>query len=354
VAGTPSLPPEPGARPANGALAAKRNDPRGANAWRWLRLSLGPGLLVFILSTLDLRALGEAFAGADPTLLVLAYLLPLPPIALRTWRWRSLLGPYAQPWRFSELLALYAQSIAAGVLTPGRVGELARGVLVSRRGAPLGAAVLSAVIDRMADLSFLAILAGAALPLVVLTHSRGVVWIWVLAGGTLLAMALLWVVAASPRGEAVRRRLLRAVEGSPASSSESTSSSPESASDPAAGLVGGVGRGVAARAALLTVLSWAVTYGANYCFGLSLGLPLSYFEMAGISAVCSLVASLPISIAGAGTRDAALIAILAGYGIGSAEAVALSTLMLSNVLFAGAVCSLAFVVGPLAGAERDR
>jgi uncharacterized membrane protein YbhN (UPF0104 family) len=110
---------------------------------------------------------------------------------------------------------------------------------------------------------------------------------------------------------------------------------------------------VAAGAALLTVVSWAVTYAANYCFGLSLGLPLSYFELAGISAVCSLVASLPISIAGAGTRDAALIAILAGYGVGSAKAVALSTLMLSNVLFAGAVCSLAFVVGPLAGAERD-
>jgi uncharacterized membrane protein YbhN (UPF0104 family) len=110
---------------------------------------------------------------------------------------------------------------------------------------------------------------------------------------------------------------------------------------------------VAARAALLTAVSWAVTYAANYCFGLSLGLPLSYFELAGISAVCSLVASLPISIAGAGTRDAALIAILAGYGVGSAKAVALSTLMLSNVLFAGAVCSLAFVVGPLTGAERD-
>jgi uncharacterized membrane protein YbhN (UPF0104 family) len=104
--------------------------------------------------------------------------------------------------------------------------------------------------------------------------------------------------------------------------------------------------------ALLTAVSWGVTYGANYCFGLSLGLPLSYFEMAGISAVCSLVASMPISIAGAGTRDAALIAILAGYGIGSAEAVALSTLMLSNVLFAGGVCSLAFVVGPLAGTQR--
>ena len=107
-------------------------------------------------------------------------------------------------------------------------------------------------------------------------------------------------------------------------------------------------RAVATRAVLLTIASWAITYAANYCFSRSLGLPLSFFEMAGISAVCSLVASLPVSIAGAGTRDAALIAILAGYGIGSAKAVALSTLMLSTVLFAGSICALAFLVGPLA------
>ena len=351
MSGTAFLPPDPSTR---GPSPASGGRFRG---WRWLRLALGPGLLVVILSTLEPGALLSAFAGADPALLGLAYLFPLPAVALRTWRWRGLLGPHARPWRFSELLALYAQSIAAGVVTPGRVGELAKGVLVARRGAPLGPAVLSVVIDRMADLGFLAILAGGALPLVVLAPSRGVLWIWVVAGGTLLAAVLLWIVAASPRGEPLRRRLLRAVER-PASgsdvlapTSQEGGTTPKSGTDADSGL--GVGRAVAVRAALLTIASWAVTFGANYCFGLSLGLPLSYFEMAGISAVCSLVSSLPISIAGAGTRDAALIAILAGYGIGSAEAVVFSTLMLSNVLFVGAVCALAFVVGPLARAEGD-
>jgi len=348
VAGTPSPSPEPDSGSANGASGGRPRSRSRSRGWRWLRLALGPGLLVVILSTLEPRALAQAFAGANPMLLVLAYLLPLPPIALRTWRWRVLLGPYARPWRFSELLALYAQSIAAGVVTPGRVGELAKGVMVARRGAPLGAALLCTVIDRMADLGFLAVLAGGALPLVVLAPSRGGLWIWVLAAGTFAAMLLLWWVAASPRGEPLRRRLVLSVEGSAAKPAEAPGATGEPAADP----VRGFGRGVALRAALLTVGSWAVTYAGNYCFGLGLGLPLSYLEMAGISAVASLVASLPISIAGAGTRDAAMIAILAGYGIGSAQAVALSMLMLSNVLFAGAVCALAFVVGPLAP-QRD-
>jgi len=98
----------------------------------------------------------------------------------------------------------------------------------------------------------------------------------------------------------------------------------------------------------MTVVSWAVTYTANYLFCIGLGLPVGYLEIAGISAVASLVAALPISIAGAGTRDAALIAMLAPYGVDPVQAVALSTLMLSNVLFGAAVCALGFAL-PLGG-----
>ncbi len=86
-----------------------------------------------------------------------------------------------------------------------------------------------------------------------------------------------------------------------------------------------------------------MTYAGTWFYSLSLGLPIGYLEIMAIAAVCSLVASLPISIAGAGTRDAALILILGTYGVSSTLAVALSTLMLSNILFVGAVCSLAFL-----------
>ena len=107
--------------------------------------------------------------------------------------------------------------------------------------------------------------------------------------------------------------------------------------------------------AALTVLSWAITYAANYLYCVSLGLEIGYFEIAGISAVASLVALLPISIAGAGTRDAALIVMLAPFGASPVQAVALSALMLSNVVFVGAVCALAFVALParLSSATRS-
>jgi hypothetical protein len=44
-----------------------------------------------------------------------------------------------------------------------------------------------------------------------------------------------------------------------------------------------------------------------------------------------------------GTRDAALLVLLGGLGIGRPETLALSALMLGSALFVGAVCALAFV-----------
>ena len=61
-------------------------------------------------------------------------------------------------------------------------------------------------------------------------------------------------------------------------------------------------------------------------------------ELAGISALASLVTLLPISVLGAGTRDLALIVLLAPYGIGRVEALALSTLFLALALANAFMC----------------
>jgi uncharacterized membrane protein YbhN (UPF0104 family) len=149
-----------------------------------------------------------------------------------------------------------------------------------------------------------------------------------LAAGALVASAGLWLLGRPGFAARWRRRLL-------------ARAGPSAATPVGAGTQA-VGAGGALACALLTLASWAVTYLANYLYCVGLGLPVGYLEIAGISAVASLVASLPISIAGAGTRDAALIALLAPYGVDPPRAVALSALMLSNVLFVGAVCALAF------------
>lgn len=297
---------------------------RRAASWKsWLLAAVGPGVLCVILLSLDRSALLAALSRAEPEPLLAAYLVPLPAIALRTWRWRLLLGEHGGSWRFGALLALYARAIALGVATPGRVGEVAKALPVARRGAGYGPALATVVADRLADLAFLVALAVPAVPL--LLGSRGEIAGW----------ALLGVLAG---GGAAVFGLARA--GGLARWAPAVAPQPR------------VGAAAAAACALLTVASWAITCLASWLYARSLGLPIGYLEMASLAALCSIVGSLPISIAGAGTRDATLLLALGPLGATRPEAVALSTLMLSNVLFVGGVCALALFVGrePTAGA----
>jgi hypothetical protein len=310
---------------------------------RWKRrvvLAIGPVLMVAIVASLDWGELRGIFAGARPGPLLAAYLVPLPAIALRNLRWRRLLGRHAAGWRFSELLVAYTRSIALGVLTPGRVGELAKAAFVARRSG-WGPALWSTLLDRLADVGFLALLALGAALLYAAPGAGETALLACVATAVLAGSAALWWLGRGAAAARWRRRLLRlAGRGAP----------PEDEPPPEP-----LPAGAALACALLTVVSWAVTYEANHLYCVALGLEIGYLQIAGISAVASLVASLPISVAGAGTRDATLIALLAPYGASAAQAVALSALMLSNVLFVAAVCASTFLAWPrsLSSATRS-
>jgi uncharacterized membrane protein YbhN (UPF0104 family) len=99
--------------------------------------------------------------------------------------------------------------------------------------------------------------------------------------------------------------------------------------------VGGIG-----RVMLITGVSWVINYFGTYLFGVSMGLNIGYFEMMSLSAVCSLIALVPISVLGVGTRDAALVLLLARWGGTSSDAIALSTLFLSLNVVTGLACTL--------------
>lgn len=288
----------------------------GAPRWRrWALAALGPLALLAILAQVDRPALAATLRGGDPRILILAYLTPLPAIGIRVLRWRLLLG--SARWSFRELGLLYARAIALGALTPGRVGELVKAGPAAARGVGLSRALASVLLDRLWDVACLALLAALAPPLLGLRLGRDE--LLALGGVALVALAVLLGLALSGGGRRLGRWLPSLVPS----------------------LASGAGTPWAACAAL-TLASWALTLAASWLYARALGLPLSYPEMAALAALCSLVASLPISIAGAGTRDATLLLVLAPLGVPRAAILALSLLMLSNTLFVGALCAVAF------------
>jgi uncharacterized protein (TIRG00374 family) len=86
---------------------------------------------------------------------------------------------------------------------------------------------------------------------------------------------------------------------------------------------------------LLTALSYAIYFGQTYLIGLAIGLPLDYITVAMVVAIGILVGYIPITFAGLGTRDAALIFLFGRYGITAASA--LSFAFLYNLVYIACV-----------------
>jgi uncharacterized membrane protein YbhN (UPF0104 family) len=129
----------------------------------WPRL-LGVALVVVLLVRADLSGVSDTLSDAHIGGLLLAFVLLLPMILLKSIRWQVILA--AQGVRLGTLPAYlsYLGSMFLGVVTPGRVGEFARIFQVTEaHGVSRTLAFSSVLADRLFDLYLLLTLGALAL-----------------------------------------------------------------------------------------------------------------------------------------------------------------------------------------------
>ncbi|MBS3093288.1 flippase-like domain-containing protein [Candidatus Pacearchaeota archaeon] len=88
---------------------------------------------------------------------------------------------------------------------------------------------------------------------------------------------------------------------------------------------------------ILNIVSWLLVYGIIYVIGLSLGIELHFIYYLAILPIGTMVAILPISISGLGTREAALIALFGLFGVEAAKVFSMS---LINLFIVGVIPSI--------------
>jgi len=299
---------------------------------KWILRAIGPIVLAILLVRLDFGATLAALRKASLSPLIMAYMMFIPSLFLRTVRWRVLMEPQGIRLEFWEAFNIYALSIFFGTVTPGRLGELIKALYLRQKGNTFGVSFVSVFMDRLCDVVFLLIFGCLALLSITSSAFGDVAPVaWILFS-VALGGALLWLITRG-RGKDAVLWLLSMV-------------SPFAYKDPiitefrsfSRGF-GGMDWGTLTGAFFLTTIAWGANYGAVYLFGCALGFDISFFSMACIAAVCALITLIPVSVLGVGTRDAALILMLGQYGISEAWAVAFSTLILSMLLFNGLICS---------------
>ncbi|HRA77271.1 MAG TPA: lysylphosphatidylglycerol synthase transmembrane domain-containing protein [Burkholderiaceae bacterium] len=290
----------------------------------WAKIAAGALLVAAILWWADPRRVLDEVAGAEPAWLVAGLAASAGANLLSALRWRALAAWLGQRVGAIAATGLYFRAIAISALLPGAVvgGDVYRAVALNRRGQPALEAGLSVFLDRLSGLWILLVLGAlaaawglssgqaiAATPTALVAAGAGAMW--AAAAGLLAAPALGWPVL---RALAARRTGASASVGATWRGRIATV-----ARRPGAGRQYGLQVFASLGVQCLSI-------GAFALGGRALGIELPVWAWAAAAVPVFLMATLPVSFGGWGTREAAAAVALAGFGVPAASAVGASVL----------------------------
>ncbi len=277
----------------------------------WLRL-IGVVLLValVLLFKIDLGRTAALVLRADPLDVGLALVFFIPFLAVKAWRWQVILDDLGIRIPYSEALRLYALGLGAGMVTPGQVGDAVKVAYLRERG--LGRTLISVVLDRLWDVLILLLLAGSGALLFYRQLEGEWLALALLIAGTLVLLAVIVNPAAQKK---LFELWLRARKARPGTNGAAYQPIQLTAIQ-------------ILRQFGLTVAATAVVYARYYLLTAALGIHLDPIPFVATMSLATVAALLPISVAGLGARDAALLLVAPLIGITSEQAVGLSTLIL--------------------------
>ena len=291
-----------------------------------LRGLLGGALLVAVIALADPARVLAQLRQAHVGWLLAGLAAAVASNVVSALRWRALARWLGADVSVRDATRWYFQAIGLNALLPGAVlgGDLYRAVVLRRAGQDTLASSWSVVLDRVSGLWMLCAIGGigAALYADVLAPwlrlPAGVFTLLMLAG-TALWLMLPWVLPALLRYGGVRWLApLRAAAERPDFNRQ-------------------MGWQALASAAV-QVLSAAALAGGGLALGVQLPLAAWAFAIAPVF----LMAALPVSVGGWGTREAATVAALAPFGVAAAAAVGVGVIYGLYALVQGAMGALAF------------
>jgi uncharacterized protein (TIRG00374 family) len=289
----------------------------------FLKIAFSVGLLIFIFSTIDLKAFLKVLQGANPWWLLAAFLLVMVGVVLRSWRWKILLDAIGVRTSLGELTSIYFIGFLFNNLLPsGLGGDAMRMVELNRHSERGSDAVTSVLVDRFLGLSAL-----QAIALVALLYDWGsippavayftvLIFFGGLVGGLLLINQRLYLSLQEHWGLFRRITKIKMIRNL----FESFQRYPLSA---------------LGKSYLVSLLFNLCLIAINRFIGLALGATATLSQFAVFVPITSLVLVLPISFAGLGVREEAYRQLYGQVGVPPETAVAMSLVY----YFFGNVCT---------------
>ena len=288
-------------------------------------------MFAFILSGSNLGSVASNISGADPFIMSFALLLFVPMILVKALKWKILVGIYNVPFGLGASAAAWLAGYAVGIITPARLGDLYRAAYLGKK-LSLGKSITTIAIDRLIDVIILFTMAAFSVTVFVGSYSG--------MGNVALAVYVCFSVFAVVSLLVMKKGATRFIM-KPMFRIFMPDRLKGRASSIFADFYDGIrhmksNTGTVMVSVLLGIFSWFITIFQMYLVANAMGLGLGYGYMAMIMPIVLLLETLPISVSGLGTRDAAMIFFFSLASLQADVAVSFSLMIfLVNYVLAG-------------------
>jgi len=275
---------------------------------------IGLAIFVYLIFKIGPKNIINSITNVNVFLLIISVLIIIPTILMQTLKWFVLLKKQQIKISFKETLRLQVMSMFYGIITPARIGSFIKIAYIKDKAKTFGKSMSSVVIDRALDTIVISIMALIGV-IVILGEKSSFMNIAIFLGILLvLFIALLEKRISRPFLKFIYKRLLpeKLKKGAKKGFNDFYKSMPR--------------KRFLIWPFLLNVISWVLVYTQTYFIALALGIKISYLYFIILLPISTVIALIPITVSGLGTREASLVALFSLFGIPAAKVFAMSIL----------------------------
>ena len=300
------------------------------------------GLIIFalILWRLDIKKIFKQFLLVQLDIFILAILILVLFHLIKAVRWQYILKLHGIPYSFLHAYLMYVCGLGLGIVSPGRIGDFIKVSYLKADRYSLVKAVFSSVLDRILDRAFLflcgllsfvwigqlisfRISSGWLLVLSVLLVGLGALILTKRVGGKILNKIIKKLVPEKYQGN-LKQDLVQL-------KTEFINYKPKTHF----------------KLIMLTMSGWLLYFLVIYMLSRSIGLTIPFIQVVIFFVISTLITFVPITVAGVGTRDMALIILFSQFGYVKEQAISFSMLILIVYFFTILFGSIAWVIKPI-------
>ena len=284
---------------------------------KYIRL-VGLLILAYIITRINFKALLVQFKNINLYFLFTAISMNLFLIFVKAIRWKAFLIQQNLSISTKSAFSIYLSSLYIGFITPGRLGEISKALYLKQKQVTSFYKGLSgAIMDRLLDLYFLILLGSVGV--YYLSKGKGInlefVFLFVIVLSlpiiilhpkvlNLLTHVLFRKISPKKFKDKIRESVNEFIEG-----------------------INQIINPFLLYGILLTVFSYSLFFFQCFLIAKSIGLQISYFELALIMSIVNIITLIPISISGLGTREASMIFLFKLIGLSTETAISFSLLI---------------------------